>query len=370
MIKRKSIQFEPEARIIVISDIHGSKDVLQKLLEKVNYKHGKDYLILLGDYAQKGKSPLATLRYIIQLTEYPKVYCLLGNCDHGNFKILDSTYLNKEFKEFLNKPSTLLYDMFEEYKRKNPTYPPLSLLNLQIELKKYFKKELDWLMNLPHMIESEDFIFVHAGLEKVRNYHQSSFKSIIMKRYFYYQGHLADKMVICGHLPVTIYNKHEFDDDILIDLDRKIISIDGGMVVKAGGQLNALIIKKRGSNYDYQKEYEWILPKCKVIQESKEEIHGKGACWPYFKVTILEKGEFFSKVLLEEPQEITLVKNEYLIEHEKKVYDDCPASIIEVPKGEIVGIVNDKCKGYVLVKYKTKQGWIEKNKIGDVIYED
>lgn len=360
MVKVENITFEEKSRIIVISDIHGQIDILKKLLEKVSYKVQVDYLILLGDYAQKGKYPLKTLRYIIELTKLNRVHALLGNCDHGNFKLFRKEYLDTDFKDLLNKTGTLLYDMYQEYKNYNSMASQMSLDSLQDAMKEYFKNELSFLENLPYIIESKDLIFVHAGLDKIEDYHNSFYRNVFMERYFLNEGHLAHKMVICGHFPVTIYRLDEFNDNIIIDYNKQIISIDGGLVVKDGGQLNALIIDKNKDNYRYETNYEDGLLQKVTKVESQENKRGKGACWPNFNLRVLEKGKYFSKIILTDIDEVTFIKNEYICENNTKAYDDCPASILGIPKGVNVGIVNDKCKGYILVKYQGKQGWVKK----------
>ena len=56
------------------------------------------------------------------------------------------------------------------------------------------------------------------------------------------QGHSFEKYVIVGHWPVTLYHEHIPSAAPIFDWDRKIISIDGGCVLKIDGQLNALIL--------------------------------------------------------------------------------------------------------------------------------
>lgn len=362
MIRTQNLELPENARIIVISDIHGRIDVLKKLLTKVQYQKNEDYLILLGDFAQKGPYPLITLRYIMELSKYKNVYPVIGNCDRGNYKVFFKEWKDTYFKELLNIQGSVLYDMRTEYleKENNLEFDNLDLDKKQEILHDYFKKEITFLENLPLMIETNDFIFVHAGIDKIRDYHLSYYKTIYMKRYFYFQGHLADKIVVCGHMPVTIYNRTEFNDNIIMDFNKKIISIDGGMTVKEGGQLNALIINKKANTYTYSQESEDGLSLKRLIKDSKEIYRGKGTCWPNYEVEVLEKDEYFTKVLLKGTNEITYVKNEYLVDNDTKTYDDCPASILGIKRHELVGIINDSCAGYVLVKYKGKQGWIEK----------
>lgn len=358
MNRLQTFKFPSNTRLIAISDIHGRYDLLDELLNKVKFNNN-DILVLMGDYSQKGKYPLKTLRYIMNLSKQNNVYCLLGNCDHGNYKIFDPKYLNNDFKILLDIKTSLLYDMKKEYFSTNKQDINLSLSDLQMKLLHEYNDEITFLKGLPLMLETDDFLFVHAGLDKIRNYYNSWYRSIFMKRYFYYQGHLADKNVICGHMPVTIY-RNEFNDNILIDLKRKIISIDGGMTVKAGGQLNALIIYKKNNKYIYTQDNVDGLPTKVLSEDSIGEKRGRGPCWPYFNLEIIEEGEYFSKIRLLDNNEITYIKNEYVNKLRTSSIDDCPAEILNIKKGSKVGIVDNTCEGYVLVKYQGKQGWIRK----------
>lgn len=366
MTKIKKITFEANSRIIVVSDIHGCYNLLEKLLLKINYQKGIDYLILLGDFSQKGPYPLKTLRYIMKLSLNNYVYPILGNCDRGNYKVFFDEQLNTEFKKLLDQKNTLLYDMKEEYQQINNSFEIMNLKDKQKALEKYFENEINFLKSLPLMIETKDFIFVHAGIDKIRNYEKTFYQSLYMRKYFYFQGHLADKFVVCGHMPVTIYTLNEMNDNIIIDEQKKIISIDGGLMVKEGGQLNGLIINYDNNKFQFEKTFVDDLPQ-KKLQKSQEGLfRGKGICWPYYNLEILERGQHFSKIKIIETNEITFIKNEYL-KSDYLAFDDCAASILNIKKGEVVGIVNDNCSGYVLVKYKGIQGWINKGVLDDEI---
>ena len=61
-------QPEHNRRTIVISDIHGHRAWLEKLLKKVDFSE-KDILIIVGDMIEKGPESLNTIRYIMELCE-------------------------------------------------------------------------------------------------------------------------------------------------------------------------------------------------------------------------------------------------------------------------------------------------------------
>ena len=59
-------------RIIVISDIHGHLDRFQALLKKVKYTP-EDYLIILGDFVEKGDQVIETIHYVQELSKRDRV---------------------------------------------------------------------------------------------------------------------------------------------------------------------------------------------------------------------------------------------------------------------------------------------------------
>ena len=42
-------------RVICIADIHGNLTAFKRLLVKINYRKGKDYLYILGDLLERGR---------------------------------------------------------------------------------------------------------------------------------------------------------------------------------------------------------------------------------------------------------------------------------------------------------------------------
>lgn len=66
-------------RLLVVGDIHGCRDELLELLEKANYTHGLDNLVLAGDLVDKGPYPIEVRDSFWQDGFYPKHY-LEGIC--------------------------------------------------------------------------------------------------------------------------------------------------------------------------------------------------------------------------------------------------------------------------------------------------
>ena len=75
---KKSIK--GDYRLIVISDIHGHLDRFKALLQKVKYTPD-DYLIILGDFVEKGDQVIETIHYVKQLSQNKRTFVLAGNCE-------------------------------------------------------------------------------------------------------------------------------------------------------------------------------------------------------------------------------------------------------------------------------------------------
>ena len=190
--KIKPLQIPKNKRVICISDIHGELERFQRLLEKVSYSEN-DILILLGDIYTKGRRPHDTLRYCMALDESHNVHILRGNADWGG-------------DDFLSPA------------------------------------ENQWLDDLPDIIESDEYTFVHSGLTS-SDLHEQLPATVAKVDNFIETAVPFDKWVVVGHWPVAMYCHQIACHDPIICHEKKIIAIDGGNVLKADGQLNAFIIK-------------------------------------------------------------------------------------------------------------------------------
>lgn len=199
----KRIEIPHGSRIICVSDIHGSLDLFKRLLRKVGYGKG-DTLILLGDLYTKGKQGHETLRFIIKISRQPNVHILRGNCDR----------IEKTLTE----------------------------------------AETAWLENLPHILTSEEYIFVHGGLTS-DNLEEQDAAACMKNDAFMEKGLKFEKYVITGHEPTVNYTHTIPCFNPIIDREKHIVSIDGGAVIKEGGQLNAFMIEKGDFSFAYVDDF-------------------------------------------------------------------------------------------------------------------
>ncbi len=112
----------------VIGDIHGCLDGLNKLLETICYDANDDTLFFLGDLINKGPDSTGVLAWIMQ---QKNCHAVLGNHDlyilHSIINNFNS--LNTTARTFIKKPDAI-----------------------------------DWLLQLPLLIEQDDYLFCHAGI--------------------------------------------------------------------------------------------------------------------------------------------------------------------------------------------------------------
>lgn len=253
----------PGRRVIAISDIHGNLPCFQGLLKKVRFSRD-DVLILVGDLLEKGQDSLAVLRFVLELQKEHTVYPLCGNCDYIDRVFLEGgTHRDPGLSasvarlgapahargvdeelwpvlEYWGNRSTLI-QMGLELGHPMPQRAD-HLPALRAALLDYFPRETRFLLNLPHILEAGNFIFVHGGIPREDRLEELEAYGCMKNDDFLGQGHSFRKWVAVGHWPVTLYDPSIQCSNPLVERERHIISLDGGCVLKVDGQLNALII--------------------------------------------------------------------------------------------------------------------------------
>lgn len=251
----------PGRRVIAISDIHGNLSCLKGLLKKVGFSRD-DVLILVGDLLEKGRDSLAVLRFVLELQKEHTVYPLCGNCDYIDRMFLDweadenATFFKRDNTRILAAAGVAeaLWPVLEYWGNRSVLIQmglelghPMprrasDLPALRAALLDYFPRETRFLMTMPHILESGNFIFVHGGIPREDRLDELDAYSCMKNDDFLGQGHSFHKWVAVGHWPVTLYDPSIQRSSPLVERERHIISLDGGCVLKVDGQLNALII--------------------------------------------------------------------------------------------------------------------------------
>lgn len=244
-VRRASLR--PYRRVLVTSDLHGHGHLLKRLLKEAHFSKD-DALIVIGDVVEKGPDSLGTLRCVMELARQENVFVLMGNVDRWRLDLLeiDTAENQQEVIRFsINGArwwgSSIIGEMMTEMGldiEKDGDRP-----GLLKDMRLHFQKELDFIRQLPIVLETEHFIFVHGGLphERVDELKEIDPYRLLKNDDFLGQGLSFEKWVTVGHWPVALYDEKYISHGPHIRPDRHIISVDGGCGVRGDGQLNLLI---------------------------------------------------------------------------------------------------------------------------------
>ncbi|OPJ60946.1 metallophosphoesterase [Clostridium oryzae] len=358
----KRIVIPHNKRIIVISDIHGHYYHLKNLLAKINFTED-DILFILGDIIEKGPLSLKTLHYVMYLCDNYIVYPLIGNVDAARLLLIDNNSTedcNELFVYMKSMKKKWGSCLFEEMcsELEIGVNKPEDIDNAKKQMKIKFRNEFDFLYNLPTIIETQNYIFVHGGIPS------SDINSFISTDPFQYlkidafmeRNIQFNKYVVVGHWPVSLYNDRIACSNPIIDKKRKIISIDGGCGLKRDGQLNALVISAADSeNITYQYYDDFPVA---IAQSSQEEsVDSISIRYTDNEIRMLEEGDEFSLVEHKSSGYCLWMHNDYIYSFDENTRcDDYTDYRISVNIGDKLSIVRKTSRGY-LVKKNGVTGW-------------
>jgi serine/threonine protein phosphatase 1 len=177
-------------RILAVGDIHGSYGKLVSLMKKIKIRPEHDRLVFIGDYIDRGERSKEVIDYLIELKkEMPSTVFLLGNHEHMLLEYLSGKNINP----FL----------FNGGQKTLNSYLGEGRLQYLQDPKKVFPADhLDFYRSCQPYFESDDYIFVHAGLRRgIALERQDLFDLLWIREEFYYSKTNFGKTVIFGHTP-------------------------------------------------------------------------------------------------------------------------------------------------------------------------
>ena len=287
--KIKYLDLDLKRRILFASDIHGNYKLFDALLKKVNFNN-LDYLFIIGDMIEKSDYNLDTLDYFMDLDKKENVFILCGNCDNVlSYMIKDVDDLRLKHYAFDLKHTILL----EFAKKMNILLDQSSNMEELCHLfYDKFRKYYDFILNLPHcIIVNNKLCVVHGGISSLDEISNNAL-DLMKNDNFYEQGFTPKLIEIVGHYPVINYEHQIPSLNPIIDLNKKIISIDGGMSVLPWSQLNMLILdnlKNFNFSYEYIDQYQTVVVKHKESNLN----HNSFNVTKKIEVSILEKDNDF-----------------------------------------------------------------------------
>lgn len=210
-------------RQLIISDIHGELEMFEQLLERMKYNPEEDQLVLLGDYVDRGPDARGVLNKVMELKETGAIV-LRGNHDDMLLAaVKDEENAWDRWWKNGALPTLLSYD---------PTITEQVLPESE-----EFQKHIDFIDGLDYYVETEEYIFVHGGVDPDTPVAETDPNVLTWIRDKFHKGYRGEKTVIFGHTITPRLHNDPENNDIYYG-DNRIIGIDGGAVY--GGQLNGL----------------------------------------------------------------------------------------------------------------------------------
>lgn len=353
----RHIELPEDRRTLVVSDIHGNLPWLKGLLEKAAFTTG-DILVLDGDMVEKGKDSLATLRYIMELSRTHTVHAVCGNCDHLAVDLIDGGQdLGRDFYQFYLsawKERALICQMAHE--TGESVGGPEDLPRLRAVLKERFAPELGFLRALPTILTAPGYVFVHGGVPSYEHMEELDAWACMKNDDFMNQGHAFPEYCVVGHWPVTLYRTDCPCCEPIVDRERKIVSIDGGCVLKDDGQLNALVLPG-----PHCRDFSWYsyddCPVRRALDTQARSTDHVMIRWTDHDVEVLERGEEFSLCRHLRTGRVVSILTKYLKHSGER--DWCLDSTdyrLEVRPGDLLRVVEETSRG-ALVKKNGVTGW-------------
>jgi len=362
---KKVIDYQPQGdyRLIVISDVHGHYDHLQGLLEKVTLQD-QDYLVLLGDFINKGPDSYKTLQMVRKLSNRERTFILKGNHEINIQNVMASLDRFKDVYHLLENEysENLFHAIFKssglstrDYKSQEDHYHCL--------LKDY-QEDFDFIQKLPIILNFDQFRLVHGGYSEGLCLDTQE-REFLKFDDFNSKSKVQDKTTILGHWPACLLKSDHLSNLPYFNSDKNLIFIDGGMGVKSSAELNALVITRTQDAYTYQTiQYNTFEPKTIVAtfdHPSEDKIHVN---YPHYTFDIIDKGPLTSRCYHHHSQKYFSIFTDLIMEYEGQW----------VPKLDFVNHYLSPSLGtevllcqafdhYSLVKYKDEFGWVMNQQI-------
>ena len=359
----KKIKLNKNKRIICISDIHGGLHLLKELLEKVNYTKD-DYLFIIGDIIEKGPYSLRTLQYVMELSKNENVFILIGNNDFVLIDILNDDY-SFEYLKYLKKTNSIYHDFEKYFNLKIETHEDILKINKLI--RQEFSSEINFILNLPTIIETDKLLFAHASITDYNNLENLDYHEVLKYDYFMRKDFFLPKRLIVGHYPSVAYCTNHCNLRPISNHDKNIVSIDGGYTAKIGGQLNCYIIRNENT---LEESYSYVddLPKAIALVDDPGKSPTVIAIWDREEFEALKKGEYSSICKIND--KIIEIPNDFVYFQKNKYYcADYTNEILPLSKDEIIKIVIEYDNMY-FCKKDDVLGFVSKDNLHKIKTDD
>jgi len=177
-------------KLFAIGDIHGCLSKLEALIPQIGIDSDNDTLIFIGDYIDRGLDSRGVVDLVLDLkTRVRSVICLRGNHEQ---MFLDYVCrgMNEDLYLFNGGDATIAsygYRATSEGRK----------IDVPDDHMGFFRSLLLW-------CETDDYIFVHAGLrDRIPLHEQDAHDLLWVRHEFIRSSYDFGKTVVFGHTPVS-----------------------------------------------------------------------------------------------------------------------------------------------------------------------
>lgn len=176
-------------KIFAIGDIHGCLNKLEELIGKIPADRGRDMLVFLGDYIDRGQDSRKVVDYAISLKKiFQTVIYLMGNHELMFLNFLDG--LEEEMYLYNGGKYTL-----RDYGIDVTDSPAERKNNIPSEHTRFYQSLLPY-------YETEEYLFVHAGLMPGIEVTKQKIDDLVwVRREFIDTDYDFGKIIVFGHTP-------------------------------------------------------------------------------------------------------------------------------------------------------------------------
>jgi serine/threonine protein phosphatase 1 len=189
--------------VYAIGDIHGRKDLLERLIETIKHHGGgTDYeLIFLGDYVDRGPDSAGVVDYLIQSETLQDVDCtfLKGNHEATLLDFLDTPEVGASWSTYGGLETLLSYGVQDIELSKDEARWAATSQRFREHLP---AAHLEFYKALKSFTTRGDYIFVHAGIDPGKPLSEQTDADFLWIRdAFLSDTRQYDYMVVHGHTP-------------------------------------------------------------------------------------------------------------------------------------------------------------------------
>ncbi len=173
-------------KIFVIGDVHGCLEMLQRLMDGIDWNPDSDGLIFLGDYIDRGEDPRGVVDFILEISREGRfVECLMGNHEDLFLEFLKGADpANFILNGGISTMESYNMDGGEDRSQEIPS------------------EHLTFLKALKPWIELDDYYVVHAGFRPGIGLEEQTLQDLVwIREPFILSSYDFGKKVIFGHTP-------------------------------------------------------------------------------------------------------------------------------------------------------------------------